>query len=221
MEQNPPVWYISAMLLVMPILYFFYFKFKDFFLYIFSPIAALYLWGHFCQLDHFPGRNEFNGWCLGAIPRAICGLCFGVCAYMIYEKIIAMPKTKLRRILFTILETTLYLVFFIAWLVLQAPMKTIFSLLLLFPFMIAITFSQMSYISELFKFKWMRFLAPLSLTIYFNHWAGMRIVNNFHQPISYKSGVLLMALYTVGICILHWIIHKVFISIYKKVKNKI
>lgn len=217
---NAPVWYISSMLLVMPILYFLYIRFKDFFLHIFSPLTALFTWGYFCHLNDM-NITTWNGLCLNGVVRAVCGLCFGVCAYLIYEKIIAMPKTKQKRFLFTILEIALYGMFLFTWVILKAPMKTLLAMLPLVPFMIAITFSQMSYISELFRFKWMRFFAPLSLAVFLNHYSAMRIVKNFHWPISYKGGVLLMALYTVGFCVLNWLIVKACRAIYKKVKSKI
>lgn len=216
---NIPCWYISAMLLVLPVFYYLYIRFKDFFLYIFSPLAALFTWGYFCNRNALP-VFEWNGICMDVIPRAICGLSFGVVGYLIYERIAKMPKTKQRRIIFTISEIVLYGIFFFSWVVLQAPMKTLLAMLPLVPFMIAITFSQMSYISELFRFKWMRFLAPLSLAIFFNHYSTMLIVKKFHWPISYKEGVLLMALYTVGFCILNWLIVRACKTIYKKVKNK-
>ena len=112
---------------------------------------------------------------------------------------------KSQLLLVTVLEAFLWLIFFSVWLVLKDD-KAIYAVQFILPIAVAITFSEKSYISRLFRFKWMRFFAPISLAIYLNHWSARAAVIHFFPDCSYKLGVSLMAAFTVMNCVLYYII---------------
>lgn len=208
-EYNCAVWYISAMLLVMMPLCYLFIKKKDFFIYIFAPIAALFLLGFmYKQETRFVDRNTWFTICLGGIIRAVCGLCFGVIAWIVCEKIKSIAETKKNRIVITILEAALYIVFFYTWLIHRADGATLFCNMLILPPAIAISFSGKSYIGELFCFKWMKHLSGLTLIIYLNHWAARRIVTSLFPGMSYKRSLAYMILLTVLFCVINHFIVK-------------
>ncbi len=88
LEYNGPTWYLSAMFLSMWLLVYILYKHKDFFMYILAPLLAVFMLGFMYQTNnrHLAGHATFYGIVLGAIIRAICGLCFGVVAWLINDK---------------------------------------------------------------------------------------------------------------------------------------
>ncbi len=221
-EINAPTWYISAMLISMLPLYYILCKNKDFFIYIFSPLAALLLYGFMYNQDKMLiDRLDFYGIIMGGLIRAVCGICFGVIAYIIFSKISSWCKTNKQRILFTITEILLYLLFFIAWFAEKTTSKTMYGAMLLLPIAIAITFSGKSYVSELFKFSVLKYLSSISLAIFLNHWAARMIVRELFKGESYKKSFALMMGITVLLCIVYYILVHIIKNIInkKRVKN--
>lgn len=200
LEYNSPTWYISAML---PLSYLMI-RNKNFFVYVFSPTAALFTLGYMYQQcdSHFIDRSTWCGFILASIIRAVCGISFGGIVYIIYEKLIALQDTKENLLLMTVTELLLNIIFFGTWFF-SKNNETLYSAQLLIPVMIAIAFSEKSYITRLFKAKWLRYSGSLSLSIYFNHWAARYIVIKVFGSMSYKESVIYMALFTAALCILN------------------
>jgi peptidoglycan/LPS O-acetylase OafA/YrhL len=164
-------------------------------------------------------RTELVGIVLGGIIRALCGLCFGVVAYLISDKLKKRVNTKSGMIVVTALEIFCWGNFFFVSIVL-ADEKAGYSVLFLLPVAVGIAFSQKSYIFRLFRFKWMRFFAPASLAIYLNQWAARYAVTKIFPNCSYKFAVAMMAALTLVNCLLYFIIMKLCkILWHKKLKN--
>lgn len=216
-KYNTQTWYLSAMFICMLPLAYMLYKHKDFTLNVFAPLAALFSLGFMYQNNNFAffAHDYFQGLIFGGIIRAVCGLCFGIITWSIYNRIVTWKTNKNGKILLTISEIILYLIFFIAWFVFR-DIKTIDSVLFILPIAIAISFSGQSYIGSLFRFKWMRYFSPISLAIYLNHWAPMRTVIDIFPGCSYKMGVALMAAFTAIVCVIYFII----ITLGKKLWNK-
>lgn len=209
-EYNGVTWYLSAMLLVMlPIVYLLYTKI-DFTLYILAPIVAIFTLGYMCQSNKygFFQQDKLYVMFMGGTIRAACGLCFGICAYNIYIFLLKLKANKNTRIFLTITEILLYAVMFWVFLIFKEK-KAIMSVILLMPIAVAITFSQKSYVESLFKFKWMKCFAPLSLSIYLNHIAARGIVDKFLEGQSFKKCILIMALVTIILCLIHFVLIKI------------
>lgn len=202
---NAPAWYLSAMLICMlPLVYMLYKK-RDFTLYVFSPLTSILLLGWFCQTNDFAFTEhyDFNNIVLGGLIRAMCGLCFGISAWTIYNKIKNIDMNKNSQILLTVLEAVLYFIFFSTWFFVKDH-KAIMSVSLLLPIALAVTFSGKSYICRLFRYKWMRVFAPLSLSIYLNHRSAVILTEKFFMGKSFKFCVAMMALFTAIFCLLNF-----------------
>lgn len=223
LDCNKPTWYISAMLICMLPLAYLLYKNRDFTLNVFAPITAILIYGYICMSNSWQFFNaDLQGFITGSLIKAMCGLCFGICAYTIYNRIKDMGDNKNIRIVLTIIEIVLYLIFFGTWFVLWYFLQkktSIMSVILLLPIAVAITFSGKSYLSNLFRFKWMRYLAPLSFTIYLNHWAARELVIQLFSEEGYWYCVTMMALITVVFCILNFLIVKLGKSIWNKLKG--
>ncbi|MCH5207656.1 MAG: hypothetical protein J1F04_02130 [Oscillospiraceae bacterium] len=204
-EYNSPTWYLSAMFICMLPLAYMLYRHRDFTLYVFSPLAALISFGYMCISNNFAiiDRNTFHGIVIGGIIRALCGLCFGITAWLIYDRIIKWKPDKNGQIFLTISEVLIYIIFFVSWFIIR-DVKAIDSTLLILPIALAITFSGKSYIGKLFRFKWMKYFAPASLAIYLNHWAARNLVVQYFPGCSYKKGVALMAAFTAVNCAVYF-----------------
>lgn len=76
---NGAMWYLSAMLLVMAVLYPLLRKYEDVMTHIICPLAALFLYGWLCQeYGHPRDPVVWTGLCYKGILRTAAGLCAGV-----------------------------------------------------------------------------------------------------------------------------------------------
>ncbi len=209
MNNNGATWYLSAMLICMlPLAYLLYAK-RDLTLYVLAPLIAVGTFGYMCQENdyHFLNHTMQYGVMMGGFIRGLFGLCFGICAYTIYIRIKHAKLNRNARILITFAEVILYSVFFYGWFVVRDKMA-IMSVMLMLPVPMAISFSGQSYVGKLFRFRWMKYFAPLSLDIYINHCIAVNIVENTITDCSYGVCVRWMTIYTVLLVILNILIVK-------------
>lgn len=187
---------------MLPLSYLLY-KEKDLTLHVLAPMIAVFTLGYFCQTNNFnfPAHGIMYGPFLGGIYRAGSGLCFGVCAYNIYICLYEADMNSNMRKLLTVLEVFLYGVFFGTWFLIRDN-YAVMSVILLLPVAVAITFSGKSYIAGMFQFEWMKCFAPISLTIYLNHWIGRILVERFFSERGYWFCVCMMMLFTLGASLL-------------------
>ena len=205
---NGSVWYISAMLIAMLPLYYILTKNRSFYIYVFAPIVALLSYAYIFHLEEpYMSNGAYINFLTIGVIRAVNGLCFGSITWIIYEKLIKSVVKKSQKILITIVEILLYFTIFAVWFSTN-NYKEAFSVMLLLPPALAITFSQASYISTLFRFKFLKHIAPISLAIFFNHWAARVVVMNYFPNESYKSCVGIMFGLTIVFSIIYFIIIK-------------
>ena len=208
-NNNGATWYLSAMLICMlPLAYLLYAK-RDLTLYVLAPLISVLTFGYMCWTNDFQFLNhkDMYGIVMGSLIRGMCGLCSGICAYTIYDRLRNASLNKRMRILLTVGEALLYIMFFLTWFFINDDIA-LMSVMLMLPVVMAITFSGKSYVGCLFRFRWMRFFAPLSLTIYLNNLLAQEIVLNLLPDESYKMCVMWMIILTVIICILNMLIVK-------------
>lgn len=206
---NVPGWYLSAMLLgMLPMAYLLY-RNQDFTLHILAPMLSVFTLGWICQTNDycFPDQHKMHGLFLGGMYSAISGLCFGMCAYNIYIYLRSLNMGRNERRFLTVIEAFFYSMFFGTWFFLRNN-RMIMSVILLLPIAIAITFSGKSYIVRLFQFDWMKYFAPISLTIYLNQWIGRVLVQKYFEGRSYGFCVFMMAVFTLCSCLLSTCIKK-------------
>ncbi len=214
--NNGVSWYISYMLFAMIFLAYIAIKKRDFFVNVLSLIVSILFLGYWK-----------NGFFAPAIPnsymriiRAICGLCFGVVAWNIYNKINELNDTKKIRICLTAAEVFIYSVFFVVLITYGENTDLVCPILLLMPIAVAITFSQKSYVSNLFKAKCLRHLGTISLYIYLNHFASMEIVQSVLPNTGYGVSVLAAAFITVILCFANYIAGRIIKRIFNYIKTK-
>lgn len=168
-------WYISAMILAMLPLAYILIKNRDFYIYVFSPISAIFLLGYLLNSNNYPEEplyrmitdiDKNTHW---GLERAICGICFGAIAWIIYKTLCSIPNKRIYRILTTIIEVITGGLLVYVCIIRYSKFQTLYCITLLLPIVIGIMFSKKSYISELFNFNWLKCCGPLSLTIYLNH----------------------------------------------------
>lgn len=213
-----PSWYISTLLLVMIPLVYLFIKKKDFFVYIFSPVVSILSWGYLKQSYNFAGNGEVGFWG-DDIIRAVSGLCFGVLAWTIYNKIIMLKDIKPIRISLTITELILYMIFFYGIFTSVDNPNITFPTMLIFPIAIAITFSGKSYVSKLFKAKWLKCLGPVSLYIYLNHYLAINIIRALFPTKSYWFCTACAAVLTAVMCVVCYIGVRIIKFIINKIKQ--
>lgn len=208
-NNNAATWYLSAMLICMlPLAYLLYAK-RDLTLYVIAPLVSILTFGYMCQTNNFQFiyHVDMYGILMGSIIRGMCGLCSGICAYTIYVRIKNASLNKHMRFFLTVAEVIMYLIFFSAWFGLQNN-AVVMSIMIMFPVPLAVTFSGKSYVGELFRFKWMRHFAPLSLIIYLNHGIAQGIVSTVLPGRSYKMCLKWMIILTVAFCIINTLLVK-------------
>ncbi|MDY4962847.1 MAG: acyltransferase [Ruminococcus callidus] len=204
---NVPLWYISAMLLCMLPLSYLLFRKRNFTLYVFSPLAALFILGYMCQANDynfFDNATQY-GFFEGAIYRAMSGLCFGICAYTICEKIKRINPNKNMRCLFTVWEVLLYGLFFLE-LFKPSGEQAMMGASLLLPIAVGMTFSGKCFTQRLFRFKWMKYCAPLSLYLYLNHRVGIRICEFYFKDCGMLFNLKMAAICTIAFSLLNYVI---------------
>lgn len=216
---NGATWYISAMLIAMLFLSYLLIKNKDFFIYIYTPVTTLLALGYLYQNGGFISHMNWFGYCRGGIFMAAIGLGFGVISYTLANKLSKINDTKRNRIILTIIEVIIYLVFFYTWLLRNSDTKLLYCVMLLLPIMIAIVFSKKSYISNLFNCGWMKCFGSLSLYVYLNHWAGRQIVSMYMPNMSYKKSLFYMTLITIAFSVADWLLVKLIKFVYTKHKT--
>lgn len=221
MNNNMATWYLPAMLICMlPLAYLLYAK-RDLTLYVLAPLIAVGTLGYMCQENDFRFLNhtKLYGALMGGFIKGLCGLCFGICAYTIYIRIKNAKLNRNARILLTFAEVLLYGIFFFSWFVVRDN-KAIMSVMLMLPVPMAISFSGQSYVGKLFRFRWMKYFAPLSLDIYLNHSAAEKIVENTIPGSSYGMCVKWMTILTVIFVILNILMVKAAKALWNnKLKN--
>ena len=208
-NNNAATWYLSAMLICMlPLAYLLYAK-RDLTLYVIAPLVSILTFGYMCQTNNsqFISHVYMYGILMGSIIRGMCGLCSGICAYTIYVRIKNASLNKHMRFFLTVAEVIMYLIFFSAWFGLQNN-AVVMSIMIMLPVPLAVTFSGKSYVGELFRFKWMRHFAPLSLIIYLNHGIAQGIVSTVLPGRSYKMCLKWMIILTVAFCIINTLLVK-------------
>lgn len=218
LNNNSATWYISAMLLAMIPLAYLFIKKKDFFVYVFSPVVSILSWGYLKQSYNVMEDIDAVFWG-DKIIRAVSGLCFGVLAWTIYNKISVIEDRKPIRISLTITELILYTIFFYGIFTSADNLKIIFPTMLIFPIAIAITFSGKSYASELFKAKWLKCLAPVSLYIYLNHIIAINIIRALFSAKSYLFCTACAAALTAVMCVICYIGVIIVKSIIRKIST--
>ena len=174
------LWYISAMLIVLPIVLFFVVKKKNIFKYYAAWIIPLFIYGYIIRQI---GTIRTTDWVLSTL-RAFAGLSLGGALYYITDFLCCIRVSKTESIILTFVEILTFVVCIIFTTV-QSLFRTyndVFFVLLIF-ISLTISLSRLSLTSKV-HFPIFRFLGKLSLPIYCFHPLIVNIVNTYFSDYS-------------------------------------
>lgn len=220
-EFNTTQWYLSAMLFSMLPLCYLLYRNKDMYIYVCAPILAFVSYGYLYNYETSPTPSQYayNGIIYLGIIRAVTGICFGAISWLISEKIRESIKNNSSRVFLTCLELLLYAIVFLNWIFNISDSVTAYSVNLLLPVAIGISFSGKSYICKLFQKKIFSCLPTLTLAIYFNQIAARKIVLEAFSDKGYKESLFLMIVFTVLLSAVYFLMLKLLKLLYSKVKK--
>lgn len=175
---NGNVWYISAMLLAMLILYPLLRKFKKNFVYLGAPIIVIFLAG---ILNHnylsLRTPEDWLGFFYKGFIRAFLELSLGTILYLICEKMKTLNFTKIGKISITLVEIVGFLIPFIMSQFVEKATTYDFIVLIIMSISIVIAFSEKTLEFKFFDNKIIYYLEKLSLPVYLSHIFIRTIIN--------------------------------------------
>lgn len=215
---NDPVWYLSAMLILMLILYPILRKYPDMFINVIAPLVAIFFLGFLSKtygsliINYSDYKLVYPG-----ILRAIAEISLGCISFGICSKLPDFKRTG--KLVLSIAELFCYaLVFYLANITYNS--RTDFIMLLLLMVGITITFSQQSIWKNLFQNKFCLYLGRLSMALFLCHYCLNRVFLTDALKLSIKplfAVYLLCCLVLSVICLLTVDAIK---HVYKKYRNK-
>lgn len=170
------MWYLSAMILGMAVLYPLLRKKKDVMTHLVCPLAALFLYGYLCRTEGHPRDPAvWLGFAYKGLIRALAGLCTGVVICMAVRKMQRETPNGLTR-LGNALAATLQLVclaLVIRYMAVQKPTRYDYFYMFLLLVLILLSFSGFGLEKALGKSAFLHrlsgFLGKYSLSLYLGH----------------------------------------------------
>ena len=168
------IWYLSAMLLCMAILYPLLRSFKDLMTHIVCPLTALMLMGYLCQTEGSPrDPTKFLHLVFKGDVRAMAELCMGVVIWMAVQHLKKVNWSRLAKNLMGLAEIGLYLMV-VQYMWDQKPTKTDYFYIFCLMIAVLLTFADTGALKTVFgrsarTEKITSFLAKYSTALYFSH----------------------------------------------------
>lgn len=216
-----PIWYISALLIAVLLLYTPAKRITKTFIQFICPLVILIVYSYISQqYGHIGVGNEIvAGAVLLAVPRALAGLCAGCLTYY-FTKNIVDGEWKITRIYYAIsILSSLMIPFCIIYAFVGKDDNAIFMII---PFAIVIidAFAEITPIAKFFNNTFVgcfNYLGKLSLHVYLTHFAVLIWALNFMQDVSLGLKIvicsIIVAVYSIGLYIIDSRINK-------QIKNK-
>ncbi len=162
------LWYITAMLFSMFLIYPQIKKWKDNYFYFIAPICVIVLAGIInARFGDLKSPNEWIGFMYKGMPRAYMEMCLGTLLFPLAQKIREIDFTRLGKVFITIFEVLGFLLTVI--ICHTSGTSYDFILLLLLAISITLAFSEKTLELNLFNNKFFYHLEKMSLVLYFVH----------------------------------------------------
>lgn len=195
------MWYLSAMLLGMALLYPLLRTKRDLMTHLVCPLLALFLYGYLCQAEGHPRAPiVWLGLCYKGLVRAVAGLCTGVVICMAVrrlKKLAPAGLTKLGNALAIGIQL-LCLILTIRYMAEQEPSEYDYFYMFLLMLLVLISFSGFGLESVLGNSQRLHllsaFLGKYSLSLYLGHLYFAQHVNEL-LPEELYSGKIRMTVY--------------------------
>lgn len=195
---NGVTWYISALVIWLPIMVYLLIYHKRIYTYVIAPYTSIFIytyflasWGHvdfgFVWLGHFNG----------GLLRGLAALNLGVVAYTIYTQVSRYNFTKLFHNLLATIEIAGYLLIILTsafW----RQTKWDFIEITLIMFLIIISFIQQGFLHRMAGSKFVAYLGKLSYPIFLNHiFISIMIRSHWHGDITLKMTIVYIIVLTI------------------------
>lgn len=195
------MWYLSAMLLGMAILYPLLRTKRDLMTHLVCPLLALFLYGYLCQAEGHP-RDPivWLGLCYKGLVRAVAGLCTGVVICMAVRRLKRFSSSGLTKTgnALAIGAQLLCLILAIRYMAEQEPSEYDYFYMFLLMLLVLISFSGFGLESVLGNSQRLHllsaFLGKYSLSLYLGHLYFAQHVNEL-LPEELYSGKIRMTVY--------------------------
>ncbi len=218
---NPILWYISAFLFSILPLSYLCLKDRNKYLYVIAPIGSLLLFG---IINHYGFAFGFTGIIRKELIRSVWGMLSGGVAYVIYEMVKEHFHSNNRRIVLTILEIILYIL--VLGSIFTQNRNTVTYVMVFAPLVIGISFSECSYVSEVFRLTFLNKFGSASLWMYLFHYPVVMLMQNTMPKFSFKTSVMLLVLLTslaAAMCywllrLIRWIWEKKFSDVFADIE---
>lgn len=163
-----PAWYISAMLLVMLLLYPLARSHANMFNCAIAPFLALFIYGYISKTrGNIGAATVWIGLMNVGVLRAVAGLSLGCACFEINRKFSALRLTNAAKTLLTVVEGFCYIVPLAVMSIVRYS-QVEFILIFMFAAAITLSFSRQTWSGKLFK-KPHPWMSQLSLTIFLSH----------------------------------------------------
>lgn len=166
---NSPLWYLSAMLICMTIIYPLMVRYKDTFFCIISPVSSLVLFGYLFQnIGRLDNASDWNGLFFIGTIRGAAEILLGSIIYKISAETRKKKVSFFGKFIFTAAEWSInILVVFYAWLARSSIYD--FFILLLISVSVLISASEISFSNKLFNNRFTFFLGQYSFSLFLIH----------------------------------------------------
>lgn len=192
------IWYLSAMLLCMAVLYPLLRRFTDVMTHIVCPLTAIMLMGYLCQTQDSPrDPTKFLHLVFKGDVRAMAELCMGVVIWMAVQHLQKVNWTRFAKALLGLCEIALYLMV-IQYMWDQKPTSTDYFYIFLMMIAVLLSFADTGALKSLFhgSGKVTSFLAKYSTALYFSHLYLAQHINTLLPEDTY-SGKFRLAVYII------------------------
>lgn len=181
-----PLWYLSAMAVLLPVLYALLLKHGDYFRCVFCPVSAVLIYGFYCvTTQHIDRWADWNGVIMMSLPRAWAGLSLGCFVWEMARSLRSKSMTGAGRNLlaaveFVCLGAVLLYMFTLGY------RRLDFLCILLMAAAAAIVMSGQASVNRLFP-SWVSRLSDFSLALYVSHWTVRMLVPIWMPTTSYTA----------------------------------
>lgn len=222
---NGITWYISALIICIPIIIYCLIHYKNFYVHVIAPYSALFIYAYFLSnWAHIDFGLVWIGNCNGGLIRGFAGLNLGIVAYTLYKQLSVFNFTKLFHNILSVIELILFaLVLVYACLFRQT--KFDFAAIIILFVVTIIAFLEKGFLYKITNNKLVAYLGKLSYPMYLNqlfigvmvasHWQSG---NNIYRSVFFVLALIIYSMFTLKIVdLLTQITNKIFFTFRKKI----
>lgn len=181
--QVLPLWYLSALLLTLPLFYYMAMHLRDTFFCLLSPLFIFIIYGYFSiTYRHLDIWSVWTGVCFLSLPRAWAGLCLGGLCYFLADWLKGIPFSKEGFILLRAVKI-LCIAGSVFYMLTRYRRRLDFLCVGLLFIVLVITFSNTQKSGKTCG----SFLSELSLALYVSHWTVRAVIPVIMPGIAYEK----------------------------------